>query len=226
MKHYNLFTQLYKGARALLYDVALTLQQTDFAVAAETQATLENMQQALHLFNGYAWMEEKYVVPALKRYVPEAPAIFKGSSEINAGLSLQLKGLLQLHKQATSPRNMQDAGDAITRAYTAFLASKLEHLAKKESILGSVLQMHYTEREVKLFQQNILSALPPQHLVVYYRWIVRGTNNAEIIEWLKNVEQTGSIRLMDLILQMVEQELPTERWKNILDRMAEGKVVG
>ncbi len=225
MRNYNLCTQLYKGARALLYHIALTLQQTDFSIRDEAAASLEEMQQALHLFNGYAWMEEKYMLPAIKKYSAEAVTIFKGAHEINVALSQQLKGLLQLLQQASTSRSRQDTGHAIIRAYTSFLAAKLEHLAIKEATLSTVLQTYYTEQEVIGLQQTILNAIPVQHLAVYFRWIMRGSNNTEIINLLRYFEKTGTAQAIDLMLQMLETELPVQRWKNIQDKLAEGKVL-
>ena len=59
MKRFNIFNQIHKGLRVLLYDTATVLQQTDFSDAGQTRVALEKVNKVLHMFSQHGKNEEQ-----------------------------------------------------------------------------------------------------------------------------------------------------------------------
>jgi len=70
MQRYNGFTLIHKALRALLYDAALTLQQTYFADIEEAEPAIEKVETVLFLFERHAHHEDRFVLPAIVTYEP------------------------------------------------------------------------------------------------------------------------------------------------------------
>ena len=54
MQRYNIFNQVHKGLRELLYQTASRLQQTDFSTHQEREAILEQVNIVVDLFDKHA----------------------------------------------------------------------------------------------------------------------------------------------------------------------------
>ena len=51
MNRYNIFYQVHKGLRAMLYETALLLQHTDFTNFDEAEQAIEQLQTVVELFD-------------------------------------------------------------------------------------------------------------------------------------------------------------------------------
>src|ERR671912_538002 len=101
MLRFNIFNQIHKGLRAMLYDTALTIQQTSFSDAAETEAALRKVRAAVDTFDKHAKHEDAFVLPAIQEYEPSLVDAFEQEHVKDHALSEKLKGLLMVYKHAS-----------------------------------------------------------------------------------------------------------------------------
>lgn len=73
MKRYNIFYQVHKGLRAMLYETAIQLQQTDFSNADEA-GNIIRIKEVVELFDKHAHSEDNNILNAIESLKPSASA--------------------------------------------------------------------------------------------------------------------------------------------------------
>ena len=94
MNRYNIFNQIHKGLRSLLYETALLLQRTDFTSTAESKIALDKVREVVELFEKHAHTEDTYVLPNIAEYEPAVVTVFEEEHVKDHELSEKLLGLV------------------------------------------------------------------------------------------------------------------------------------
>ena len=212
MQRYNIFYQIHKGLRAMLYQTAGLLQQTDFNNQEEADLALAQVEQVLDLFDEHAHSEDSLVLPAIELYEPSVVTLFEEEHVEDHALGNQLRNLLNIFNAVEYAEEKNMAGSAIRFSFNEFLVFNLKHMAKEESLLNNLLWQYYTDSELHAITMKILAKLPPERMQQYNTWIMRGLSNNEIIGWLNEVKNTAPDFVFNGIYQLAQKELPLERW--------------
>jgi Hemerythrin HHE cation binding domain len=215
----NLFNQVHKGLRALLYDTALSIQHTDFSQEAQAKATFRKVEKVLWLFEGHATIEDSKVFPLLNDVAPDVVDDFEQQHETDHKLGHNLQNTIVAYDFATTDTDRVHAGVHLQRAFDEFTAFNLQHMNREETTINELLWKHYSEEQLLALQHGIVSSIPPDKNEWYSRWMIKGINDPEMIGWLQKVQQTAPPPVFKGLCAMAEQELPAERWKAILDYM-------
>lgn len=221
MQHqrYNVFNQIHKGLRGMLYDTALRLQQTDFSGPQAGQA-IEPLHQLLLFFDDHAEHEDRFILPHIRNYNAQLVDELEKDHEIDHGLTQTLFNHIQAWKTTNSTSQREAIGQQILFAFSEFIAFNLYHMNKEETILIDLLWTHYTDAEIRQMGQEIIQAIPPQTLMVGSRWMMRSINDKEVVDWLSGVKQGAPKPVFTAFLQMAQEELSTERLTNVQAALA------
>lgn len=222
MERYNIFNQVHKGLRFFLFDTAIQVQQTDFSMADEAVQVLGKIGEALYYFGQHAQYVEAFLFPFIKEYNPTLTGTFKQEYQSNAIQTQQLQGLMNVYYHAVSTEEKVAAGKPIGKAFTNFLVTNLDCMTREESLLNSVLWRYYNDVELLGLEKEIVARLSPKDLRILSKWIMRGMNNTEIIEWLRAIERTSITYIFRAFFASAENELPESRWQKIQEALAEG----
>src|SRR5687767_15871550 len=117
MSRFNVFNQIHKGLRAMLYDTALTLQQTHFANADQAVAAVKKVRTAVDMFDAHTAHEDHFILPAIQQYEPSLADLFSLEHIKDHLLSEKLGDLLVAHNHAVKPGEKIETGLAISRAF-------------------------------------------------------------------------------------------------------------
>ena len=188
MIRYNIFNQIHKALRALLYDTALTLQQTNFANTEEAEAVLEQLKQTLNVFDKHAEHEDHGVLPAIQQYEPSIVDAFAQEHILDHQLAENMRAQLAAFDVATTPADRLNAGNGILHAFIAFMTFNLDHMAKEETVINERLWRYYSDAEIIAMNQRIIASIPPEEMSFTSAWMMKGMNNAEITGWLRAVQ--------------------------------------
>jgi Hemerythrin HHE cation binding domain len=225
MTRFNIFNQIHKALRAMLYDTSLTLQQTYFADADEAETAMEKVRQAVDIFDAHAGHEDHFVLPAIRQYEPSLVDAFELEHIKDHALSEKLRGLLTVYNHAIKTEVMIETGQAITRAFIDFMIFNLEHMANEETVLNKILWRYYSDEEIIAINQRIVAAIPQSELAVTSAWMMRGLSNTEISSWLKAVEKNAPQPVFTQLFSLAEKELPDNRFRKVLENLTEGTMV-
>lgn len=225
MSRFNIFNQVHKALRAMLYDTSLTIQQTHFADAEETETALEKVRATVDIFDEHAAHEDHFVLPAIRQYEPSVVDAFEQEHEKDHALSERLRGLLTVYNHAIKTEVKIETGQAINQAFIEFMIFNLEHMAKEETVLNKILWRYYSDAEIIAINQRIVASISPEEMAVTSAWMMRGMSNAEISGWLKAVEKNAPEPVFTRLFSIAEKELPNDRFRKVLENLTEGTMV-
>lgn len=225
MARFNMFNQVHKALRALLYDTSLVLQQTWFGDAEEAELALDKVKMVVDIFDQHAQHEDNYVLPAIQQYEPSLVDTFEMEHIKDHELSERLRGLLAVYQLAQKSQVKMEAGQAIVSAFQEFMIFNLQHMAKEEAVLNKVLWRYYSDEELLAINQKIIATIPADEMAVSSAWMMRGLSNTEISGWLKAVERNAPEIVFNNLFSIAEKNLPHERFRKLLEHLTEGAMV-
>ena len=225
MQRYNIFNQIHKGLRALLYETAQQIQHTDFWNVDEATTVIEKIHEVVRLFEKHADSEDNYVFPPIEKYEPSVADAFEQEHVKDHFLGELLTSAVTLYKDAKVISEKAEAGRQIQSAYFKFMAFNLEHMAKEEDIINPLLWRYYADADLVAITQEIIAHVPPDYMAQYSKWMMRGLNTAEIAGWLKEVERTAPEPVFQSLFATAEKELSEKRFRQVLETMTEGAMV-
>ncbi len=211
MQRFNPFNMIHKALRALLYDTALSLQQTCFGDAAETETALQKIELVLKQFEQHAHHEDTYILPAITYHNPWMAHEFESEHVEDGKLSAQLQHLVNMCRATTRREDRLMAGSAISKAFTEFLVFNLQHMAKEELVLNQALWKHYTDAEIMQLNLTIAANVPAEEKAAIAQWMMRGINNTEAIQWLKTIKLNAPETDYWNVYALTKTELPIYR---------------
>ncbi len=225
MKRYNIFNQIHKGLRALLYETIIKLQQTDFTDAEDADEAVQQIKIILDLFDEHAHTEDTFILPAIVEYEPSVVDVFAQEHVQDHALSNKLNGLLQAFSLTISPDAKREIGAAISNAVFEFMLFNLEHMKKEEDVLNKLLWRYYTDEVLHGITMNIVANVPADKMPLYNKWMMRGLSNTEIIGWLKQVKNNAPEFVFNSYVDLATNELAENRWQKVQEQLAEGAML-
>jgi hemerythrin-like domain-containing protein len=222
---YNIFYQIHKALRAMLYETAIELQRTDFNNEEEAEAILEKITTVVDLFGKHAHTEDTLVFPAVEHYEPSVVDAFEKEHVKDHELSQKLRTLTVIFDSLETDEEKTQLGSAIRKAFIEFLVFNLEHMAKEEDVINNLLWRYYRDEEIHAFEQKIISGQTPEAISLVWKWMLRGLSNQEIIRWLKTVEKNAPEFVFNNLFAAAERELPKLRFRMILEGLTEGAML-
>ena len=225
MNRYNVFYLIHKGLRAMLYDAATSLQQTDFADVLMAAPALAKVNDVLFAFEHHAHHEDNFILPAVEAYEPEIAASFESEHQEDYRLAGRLKNLLIIYENSFLPEERTVCGSAITKSFTEFLTFNLQHMAKEELLLNHALWRLYTDEQIKAIQQQLMATITSMELQAASRWIMRAISTADAIEWLKSVRQLSPGTAFNDLMKIAAEELGETRFATVQEGLEEAMTV-
>lgn len=225
MQRYNMFNQIHKGLRALLYETALEIQHTDFWNVEEAEEVIEGINEVVRLFEKHAHTEDNFVFPAVGKYDPAIADAFEQEHVKDHLLGQLLSESITNYKNAGVITEKAEAGRQVHNAFVKFMAFNLEHMAKEEDLLNKILWRYYTDADLAAITQQIISHVQPGDMMQYSKWMMRGLNNSEITGWLRNIEKNAPEPVFQALFSTAERELPERRFRQVLESLTEGAML-
>lgn len=224
MNRYNIFYQVHKGLRELLYNTASRLQQTDFTNAEETAAILKQTRMAIDLFDKHAATEDSMILPAIEQYEPSVSALFAEEHVKDHELGEKLRSILKGLQESASQNDKNTWGAVLRPVFIEFMVFNLEHMAKEENVLNKLLWRYYSDEELHAITEKIIAHQQPEALQQFTTWMLRGLSNNEIIQWIKQVGAAAPDFVFQGLVNAAEQELPAARWAMIQETIRDGAI--
>lgn len=218
----NIFNQIHKGLRAMLYDTGLALQLTDFTNAKEAEEVLAKLEMVLNAFLKHAEHEDHFILPVVEKHSKELMQEFDQEHEKDEFMTHRLHSLVNTFQQNNSDQARVENGEKIFRAFNEFIAFNLYHMNKEEEKLNQLLWAHYTDEQILDIQRELVKTIAPEENMVVSQWMMRGISDPEIVNWLKSIKNEAPYFVFQGIIGLAEQVLPAERWERIQCRLTEG----
>ena len=225
MKRHNIFYQVHKGLRAMLYETAILLQQTDFSNDAEATIIAGRISEVVMLFDKHAHSEDSNILDAIEALEPSAASLFAEEHVKDHELSVRLTAIINMLHAAVNAEEKEELGSALRAAYNEFVAFNLYHMAKEENQLNQLLWKHFSDEQLHGITMQIISKIPVEQLNAFNVWMMRGLSNNEISRWLLQVKNGAPEEVFNGMMQLAEAELPWQRFSVISESLTEGAML-
>ena len=218
---YNSFNLIHKALRALLYDTALTLQQTYFADAYEADVAIEKVETVISQFEQHAHYEDTFILPAIAKVDPQLVEDFEKEHVEDIELGNRLNYLLTMFRSLERDEERIQCGSAINKAFREFMVFNIEHMSKEEVEINKALWTNYTDNELLQLNGRLTASIAPDEKAFISRWMMRSINKNEATAWLKAVKETTAEVVFKSLFQMTETELPEQFRTEVQDAVME-----
>jgi hypothetical protein len=206
----------------MLYDAALTLQQADFTLDSEMSPALQKVETLVNIFNDHASHEDYFIFPIVKKFNPSLEAEFESEHHKDHELGQRLRDGIASWHAATDNDDRLKAGWTIYYTLNEFIGFNLYHTNKEEAMISPILWANYTDEELLVISAQIVARVAPDILAIQGRWMVKGMTNAEIIKWGSGMRMNAPAPVFQMLMQMIQTELPSERSRQITEALMQG----
>jgi len=218
---YNSFNQIHKGLRAMLYESALQLQQTDLSDSSSGEAAIQQIEEVLYLFDSHAHNEDHFFNEPLEKTNPAIAELFEKEHEEDHRLGNVLRDLISQWRAANQAEVRWETGRNLVYAFNEFIAFNLYHMNKEEIELNAVLWEVYTDEQIKATEQTLVQQTPPQKMMQYAKWMIRGCNTMELAKWLREIRMGAPAEVFAVMMKLAEEQLPVSRFEEVKKSMEE-----
>jgi hemerythrin-like domain-containing protein len=225
MKRYNIFYEVHKGLRTMMYETAVQIQQTDFVNQEEAEQVLDQIKNLVELFDKHAYSEDRFVFAAVQPYEPAVVEAFEQEHVKDHALGESLARQLNLFSNAVSDDEKLRIGRLLYQAFIEFMIFNLQHMAKEEDSINKILWQKYNDEQLKGITANIIANIPPVQMAQFTKWMMRGLSNCEIAGWLKEVKNTAPDFVFQSLMQTASRELNIHRLQLVQESITEGAMV-
>jgi hypothetical protein len=216
---YNSFNHVHKGLRVMLYTTAEQMQQTDMSKETLAAPVLEQVEEVLYLFESHAHGEDHHFNEPLEQSYPEVATLFEKEHEEDHRLAAVLTHLIAAYRMSDNDSERATRARELFYAFNEFIAFNLYHMNKEEIELNAVLWEKYSDQEIRMIEQTLVQSIPPQKMMKYAKWMIRGINDTEIIHWLSEVKAFAPAPVFEMLINIAEVELPTQRYQVVADAL-------
>lgn len=225
MQRFNMFSQIHKSLRVLLYDTAALVGRTDFDDPSQLDAVNERIKLVMDSFDKHAHHEDEQVLPLLSQYEPSVVDAFEQEHVTDLALSQKLAGFLVALDLAILPEAKRQLGISLSTAFIEFMVFNLQHMAKEEKVLNNLLWRYYNDEQLLDVNKKIVASIPAEELSASYSWMMKALSNSEIITWLRNVERNAPPHVFRPLFASAEKELTEKRFREIQEGLTEGVMI-
>lgn len=225
MQRYNIFYQIHKGLRALLYDTMMKLQQTDFTNDNDAAAITARIETVLQLFDAHAHTEDNFILPEITAFEPSVVALFENEHVLDLKLSNGLADMLKAFSLCKTDTAKIEIGQKLQEAVAAFMNFNLAHMAKEEDVLNKILWRYNTDEQLHQITLRILAHVDPKLMPLYNKWMLHGLSNNEIKQWLLQVKNNAPDFVFRGMMDLATAELPQARLSVIQEELSEGAMI-
>ena len=103
LKRYNVFNNIHKGLRGMLFSTQIKWQQTDFTLP-EAKGIVTDLEKVLHIYDEHANHEDKFILANIIEKEPQVAGALEEDHVTDHQLSDKLRELLSQWKEAEHGR--------------------------------------------------------------------------------------------------------------------------
>jgi hemerythrin HHE cation binding domain-containing protein len=214
---YNIFYQIHKALRFMLYETGIELQRTDFSNSEEANACLKKITEVVELFEQHAHNEDEKVFSALQVYEPSVVDSFEQEHETDLELAGKLKAIVNMFDSLTTDEEKLGLASALRRSYIEFMVFNLQHMAREEDVINNLLWRYYRDEDILAIEHDIVSSQPAEEAAFVVNLMMKALSTQEIVGWLKAVEKSAPDFVFNKLFEAAEKQLSHSRFQQVVE---------
>ena len=225
MEQLNIFRQVHRIGRVMLYETAISLQLANFRSQTDAEGIASKVNAIVLLWEDYLVKEEAFLLTAIAEYEPSVADMFRQALQTCSAMlgDLSLAAEEIVCSMEAEPR--AKAGRRLETIYTQFLRTQLRLMANKENLLIPILTRYYPADFLRSIQEELIQHDSCQASLIQVTWIIKTFEEKELVSWLKAVEKKASSQCMQLLLSAAEEQMEAQRFDRVSGALTEGTLV-
>ncbi len=187
MKRVDLFTTIHKALRAMFYDMAIRIQNTDFTNNEDFNKLISDLYYLLKLLDNHSHHEDECVFNLVKENDSDILKEVEAEHELYNHKIFELTALIE-KIESCSIVQRNDYQNKLNHLFTDFLAFTLQHLIKEELVIMPYLQENYTDEELIVARTKIQSNIDKEELDYWMKWMLANISASELNEMQASVK--------------------------------------
>lgn len=225
----DLFTEIHKAIRSMIYSLGTRLQSVDFADRAASSAVLADLQHEfskavspacmLCLLHGHAEAEETGIFPSMQ---PIDARMIRMLIDEHHQIRQKLAALTRSSEElgaSDPPERRIELGVRINREANEFFAFYLTHMNKEELTIVPAMKEHFTDAQMRAMHGAMLQALPRERLANYWRWMLPSLTLDELTKMLQGMKRGAPPEIFELAKQVGAANVNPTRWAEVRERV-------
>lgn len=208
---FNLFKSVHKGLRALLADTLIQLQQTDFLIEAQANATFERIKLVLLLMHRHTKWEEDIVFQKLGTAAISMTSYFTSQHYHTDALTLNMDILICGFEEAKTLTEKEVVANSLLNAFIEFSAYNFNHMNMEEQLINPLLWQTYSDQELHELQLMHLNPAESKSELTFLQWMLIHNTNRELASWLNNMRHTTAAGQFNRVYDLAQTVLSPER---------------
>lgn len=207
----ELYTPVHKGLRAAMSDALLAVGRLDCDDPNEVAEVLARVRGLLALCREHLEQEERAIHTAMEARCPGSASQTASDHRDHLLSFISLEAAVQVVEQALAAER---AGAALRlyRELAVFVGENFLHMHVEETENTSILWQTHSDADLAGIHQSIVSAIPPQQMAAFLRWMVPYQSPAERAAMLGAMQRSAPAQVFEGVLATVRPHLSQRDW--------------
>jgi hypothetical protein len=208
----EVYTNVHKGLRARLFDLAFELGRVNADDGSELKVALAAYRRTVGFLREHHAGEAAHAEPVL---ASRAPQVVAANEKQHQALDAAINEMDALAASVEAGgRAMQALGDR----YRAFLGSYLQHMDHEETVVQAAFWEHCTDQEIMAIHGRIQGALPPGRFSDWLEIMLPAMNLAERAGMLGGLKHHAPPPVFAVASEVAARVLGPAAWSAVRQR--------
>lgn len=211
------FSTPHKGLRNILSQFTMLAGQTDFSDLAQVGQLKTLGNEMFMLLTEHMHTENNFTIRHLEERIP-------GFAQQELDDHEAVEAIQEaLHQRLNALDGTQDANEAheFYLAAANFQSIYLEHIHHEETDTEKLLWETFTDEELLQHRMEILAHIPPQIMVVWFKYMIPAQNEAENLEMLGGFKANAPREAYEGVMSMLQVVMSPERFRSLRMKLGE-----
>lgn len=208
----DLFTQIHKGIRSMLYDTSARLQAADFADRAATTALLERLDHMLGLLHDHGVHEDTHYFPPLQPSDREVVHLMTDEHQEIGRKIASVRAAMAAVLPLAGTEAALEPGARLNRTFNHFMAYYLRHMNHEEETALPAMWRAFSDDQLLAMRAAVLKSIEPVRYAEWLGWMLPALNDPELIGMFRGMKSGSPPDVVRDVSRIAEKALAADRW--------------
>lgn len=211
----DLFTQIHKGIRSMLYDAGARLQAADFTDRAASTSLLDRLERTLSMLHEHGVHEDTHYFPPLQPSDREVVHLMADEhQEIGRKMASVRAAMASVLPLAGTEAALEPAA-RLNRTFNHFTAYYLRHMNHEEETALPAMWRAFSDEQLLAMRTAVLTSIEPARYAEWLGWMLPSLNDPELIGMLGGMKAGSPPEVLRNVARIAGTALQPGRWSAI-----------
>jgi hypothetical protein len=206
----------HKGLRNALSQLSLLAGKTNFADVKEVELFYQLGTEVFQLLNIHAEDENSVTLAELESRCPGSSQHDMDDHEALHITQHKLEVLLEnIYADSKTGKDITAEGAEFYLSFSEFQSIYLEHTAEEERVTQPLLWKHFTDEELIGHRGKIMSKMPPEILLKWFRFVIPAQSHPERVGMLTGVKKMAPPPFFAAAMELAQKGISSQEFDKL-----------